>query len=146
MAPGVRIEESDMSRRGQSFKTANGEMIANPGEQTLRFTIEEGKTGMTQYQICGDVYRPLMPVSQTCDHGNTVFFTRDGGYVYQLADGSVTRFERYNNTYELGMWVKSSDANGKPQGTGSEKDGAAYSALQAIQGVMRQTGFTWPGQ
>ena len=135
-----------MSRRGHSFKSANGEMIPNQGVQTLRFTTEEGKTGLTQYQICGDVCRPLMSVSQTCDHGNHVLFTQDRGYVYHLYDGSVTRFERHNDTYELGMWIKSSDANGKSQGTGSEKDGAAYSALQAIQGVMRQTGFTWPGQ
>ena len=135
-----------MSRRGQSFIGANGENIANQGEQTLRFTTEEGKTGMTQYQMCGDVYRPLMSVSQTCDNGNHVLFTRDAGYVYHLADGSVTRFERHNNTYELGMWITSSDANGKPQGTESEKDGAAYSALEAIQSVMRQTGFTWPGK
>ena len=66
--------------------------------------------------------------------------------MYHLYDGSVTRFERHNDTYELAMQIKSSDAHGKPQGTASEKDGAAYSALQAIQGVMRQTGFPWPGQ
>ena len=100
---------------------------------------------MTRYQI-GEVNRPSMAVSQTCDAGDHVLFTSDGGYVYNLVDGSATRFERHNNVYELGMWIKSSDANGEPQGTGSTMDEAAYSALQAIQGVMRQTGFPWPGQ
>ena len=114
MARGVRIEESEMSSKGQSFIGAGAQRIANQGQQTLRITTNEGRQGLTRYQIW-EVNRPLMAVSQTCDAGNHVLFTSDGGYVYNPVDGGVTRFERTNNVYELGMWNKSSDANGKPQ-------------------------------
>ena len=86
-----------------------------------------------------------MAVSQTCDAGNHVLFTSDGGYVHNLADGGTTRFERNNNVYELGMWIKSGDANGKPKDSGSKKDEVAHSALGAIQEIMQQSGFTRPG-
>ena len=73
----------------------------------------EGRQGKTRYQM-SEVNRPLMAVSQTCDAGNHVLFTSDAGYVYNLTDGGITRFERNNNVYELDMWIRSCDANGKP--------------------------------
>ena len=92
-----------------------------------------------------EVNRPLMAVSQTCDAINHVLFTSDAGYVYNLTDGGITRFERNINVYELDMWITSSDANGKPQGSGSNKDEVAYSTLGAIQEIMQQSGFTRQG-
>ena len=99
---------------------------------------------MTRYQI-GEVNRPLMAVSQTCDAENHVLLTSGRGWAYNLVNGSTTRFERHNHVYELGMWIKSNDANGKLQEAGSTKDEVAYSALQAIKDVMEQSGFTRPG-
>ena len=86
-----------------------------------------------------------MAVSQTCDAGNHVLFTSDGGWVYNLVDGSSIRFERHNNVYELGMWLTSNDANGGPQESSGTTDDLAYSALQAFKDVMKQPGFTRPG-
>ena len=86
-----------------------------------------------------------MAVSQTCDAGNHVLFTSDGGYVYNLVDGITTRFERNSNIYEIVMWIKSGDANGQLQERGSKKDEVASSALGAIQEIMQQSGFTRPG-
>ena len=99
---------------------------------------------MTRFQI-GEVNRPLMAVSQTCDAGNHVLFTSDGGWIYNLIDESATRFERLNNVYELGMWLTSSDANGKPQEASGSTDDLANSALQAFKDVLKQSGFTRPG-
>ena len=42
MAPGVRIEESAMSSRGESFIGAGAQRIANQGQQTLQITTTEG--------------------------------------------------------------------------------------------------------
>ena len=64
MPPGVRIEESDMSRKGQSFITAGDGRIPNQGQQSLRVVTNEGKQGKTCYQM-GDVNRPLTSITQT---------------------------------------------------------------------------------
>ena len=132
-----------MSSKGQAFVAADHGRIENKGQQFLQITTNEGRRGMTRYQI-GDVNRPLMAVSQTCDAGNHVLFTSDGGWVYNLADGGSTRFERHNNVYELGMWLTSNDANGKPPETSGSSDDIAHSAYQAFKDVMRQSGFTRP--
>ena len=86
MATGVRIGESEMASMGQSFVAADHGRIENKGQQALYDTTNEGRRGMTRYQI-GDVSRPLMAVSQTCDAGNHVLFTSDGGWIYNLIDG-----------------------------------------------------------
>ena len=77
MATGVRIEESEMSSKGHLFVVAGAQRIANQGQQVLHITTNEGRQGMTRYQI-GEVNRPFMAVSQTCDAGNHVLFISDG--------------------------------------------------------------------
>ena len=144
MATGVRIDESEMSSKGQSIIAADQGRIENKGQQVLHIMTDEGKQGMTRYQIV-EVNRPLMVVSQTCDAGNHDLFTSDGGWVYNLADGSSTRLERHNNVYELGMWLTSNDANGKPQEASGTTGDLVYSALQAFKDVMKQSGFNRPG-
>lgn len=111
MATGVRVEASEMSSRGQSFIIAGDGRIPNQGQQILTITTNERRTGKTCCQI-GEVHRPLTSITQTCDAGNHVIFTSDGGYVYSLTDGSYIRFERHSNIYELDLWLKADDANG----------------------------------
>ena len=77
MATGVAIEESEMSRKGQSFIAADQGRIENQGQQSIHITTNEGREGLTRVQI-GDVNRPLMAVSQMCDAGNYVLFTSEG--------------------------------------------------------------------
>ncbi len=114
MAKGVPIRPSDMSSQGRSYTSADGGRIENKGQQVLHITTDEVKQGLTCYQI-GEVHRPLMAVSQTCDAGNHVLFTSDGGWIYSLVDGSTTPFQRNENIYELGMLLHVDDANGKPK-------------------------------
>ena len=56
------------------------------------------------FQIA-DVTRPLSSISEICDDNCRVVFGRSGGFIYHLADGSVTPFPRRGNLYELDMWV-----------------------------------------
>ncbi len=114
MAKGVRVDESEMSRAGKTFISADQGRIEHQGQQVLHVTTGEGRHGPPIYQI-GDVHRPLMAVSQTCDAGNHVLFTSDGGWIYSLVDGSTTPFQRNENIYELGMWLHVDDANGQPK-------------------------------
>ena len=52
-----------------------------------------------------EITRPLMSVSRICDQGNTVVFTKTGGYVLDK-QGAKTSFNRKNNVYVLDMWTK----------------------------------------
>ena len=122
MATGVRIEESDMSRKGQSYITAGDGRIPNQGQQSLRVVTNEGKQGNTCYHIC-NVNRPLTSITQTCDAGIYVICTSDGGYIYSLIDGSYTRFERHSNTYELDLRLTAKDASGNGGHPGFTRQG-----------------------
>ena len=73
MAPGVPIEESEMSKVGQWFISASNQRIPNMGQQPLRAVTNEGRQGKALYQI-GEVFRPLTSVTQTCDAGDLVVF------------------------------------------------------------------------
>ena len=74
MAPGVIIEESPGSQRGQHYISASGGRLPNMGQQRLKVQTNEGRDSKVVYQIA-EVSRPLTAVSQTCDSGNWVVYT-----------------------------------------------------------------------
>ena len=51
MAPGVPIEESPGSKRGQSYISASKEGLPNPGHQRLNVVTDEGRPGKVLYQV-----------------------------------------------------------------------------------------------
>ena len=112
LATGVVVEESEMSRKGQSFVSADAGRIENQGQQSLHVTTNEGREVMTTVQI-GDVCRPLMSVSQVCDKGNGVLFTAQGGSILNLYDRQWIDFDRFEDTYMMDWWLNADDVNGK---------------------------------
>ena len=78
------------------------------GQQELKVRTNEGRDAKVLYQVA-EVSRPLTAVSQTCDNGNWVVFTPEGGYIWSVKTGAVTNFERRGGIYELDLWVKDSD-------------------------------------
>ena len=116
MAPGVRITPSAGSRRGQTYVAANGDAMANEGEQALTVLTEEGAMADMTFQIT-DVRRPLCSVGKICDRGNRVIFGRGGGVIHNLSSGRLTPFKRRGNIYALDLWVR--------QGEDDEKGGSA---------------------
>ena len=65
MAPGVPIQESPGSRRGQAYIAARHERIPNRGQQVLEVTTNEGREKKALYQVA-EVTRPLTSVGSTC--------------------------------------------------------------------------------
>ena len=122
MAPGVSIEASPGSQRGQHYVSASGGRLPNMGQQKLRCQTNEGKDTMVLYQVA-EVSRPLTAVSQTCDHGNWVVYTPHGGFIYNLATGGETNFERRGGIYELAPWVNEADLSGGSSSTGFPRQG-----------------------
>ena len=113
LAPWVEVQESEGSRRGQTYVSASGDRLPNLGEKRLQVTTEEGNKALATYQVA-DVTRPLCSISKVCDRGNTVTFTASGGYI-SGKNGERTSFRRQNNVYVLDMYLRN------PGGAASER-------------------------
>ena len=122
MAPNVRIAPSAGSRRGQKYVAANGESMANEGEQALQVMTEEGAATDMTFQIT-DVRRPLCSVGKICDRGNRVIFGRGGGVIHNLKTGRLTPFKRQSNIYTLDFWVRQDEENGCTSSLGFTRQG-----------------------
>ena len=68
---GYEIKESEGSRRGQSYLTADGNRLENKGQKRIPAQTTEGNRFNLNFQIAG-VTRPLMSVGKVCDAGNSV--------------------------------------------------------------------------
>ena len=67
--------------------------MPNTGQQKMKVQTNEGRDAMVLYQIA-EVSRPLPAVSQTCDNGNWVVYTPEGGFIWNLTTGGKTNIER----------------------------------------------------
>ena len=111
MAPGITIEESPGSRRGQHFLSASKDRLPTMGQQRMPIVTNEGMESKVLYQVA-EVSRPLTAVSATCDRGNVFVYSSSGGFIHNLSTGARTHFGRKGGIYELDLWVKTEDFNG----------------------------------
>ena len=92
------------------------------GHQKLRVKTNEGKDTKVVYQIA-EVSRPLTEVSGTCDAGNWVVYTSEGGFIINCQTGGRTFFERNGGIYELDLWIKEEDMKGGGHSSGFARPG-----------------------
>ena len=100
MAPGVPVVESEGSKAGVMYVTANGDKMQNKGQQHIYATTQEGQKCRLNMQVT-DVKKPLMSVARICDAGHVVTFMADGGTIRNLKTGQRTTFDRVDNVYRL---------------------------------------------
>ena len=144
MAAEVQIEESYMSSRGQCYTSADGGKIENKGQQHLRVTTEEGRELIAKCQV-GPVTRPLLSVSQVIDAGHLVMLDHTGGWIYNWGDESWTRVNRSKDVYEIELWLKEDDADGRRPELRNPTDDQVNAAMQTFKEVLlRQPGFARP--
>ena len=74
---GIKIHDSEGSRRGRNFLAANGDKIPNLGEAKLGLRDVESKGAFESVFQVADVTRPLYSVGKICDAGAEVKFTKD---------------------------------------------------------------------
>jgi hypothetical protein len=115
MAPWVPKQESEGSKRGQTYLSASGDKLPNLGEKKFDMMTAEGHWAQATFQVA-EVTRPLCSVSKMCDKGNRVVFEMSGGYVENLATGVRTSFSRENNVYVMEMHVQDDGAVSAPFG------------------------------
>ena len=77
IARNTPLMETESSRQGQTYHTADGGVIKNKGEKIVTMYSERCDQFRARYQIT-DVSRPLNSVNRFCDQGNNVLFTQTG--------------------------------------------------------------------
>ena len=97
--------ETAASRRGAEFQTADGNRILNQGRRSIPSYTSEGKQVTMEYDAT-DVVKLLNSVSQICDKGNEVTFTKWGGYIWNEATNNVTEFIRDKGVDVLETWTQ----------------------------------------
>ena len=101
----VPLMETEASRQGQTYHTADGCVIKNKGEKTVTMYSETGDQYRARYQIT-DVTRPLNSVCR--DQGNNVLFTQTGGWIISHETGRYTWFRWEHEVYVLHSWINES--------------------------------------
>ena len=104
LAKNLPLVETEASRQGQTYHTADGGVIKNKGEKTVTMFSETGDQCRARYQIT-DVTRPLNSVSRVCDQGNNVLFKQTGGWIINHETGRQTWFPREHGEYVLHSWI-----------------------------------------
>ena len=87
----------------RTFKVANGTVIPNYGIRQFEGVTDEGHSLELNYNVT-EVSNPLDSVSQICDKGNIVVFTKDGGYI--CGPRGKLGFTRKQDTYVRKTWIK----------------------------------------
>ena len=92
------------SKTGAAFTAADNKPIPNLGQRTLPVMDNDGKTAFQTHQVA-EVCVPLNAVSERCDEGNMVFFTRHGGCILNETTGEMTFVPREQGIYVFEQWV-----------------------------------------
>ena len=89
---GIEVRETEASKKGMSYRVANGETIPNRGEKVLRGVTDTGKNIGFTAQIT-DVTKALCSVGKMTDSGNRVVFDDDDkeGITYRIRRRGITR-------------------------------------------------------
>ena len=92
------------------------------GQKVLSIQTNEGEGTNVMYHIA-EVSRPLTSVGATCDRGNWVVYTPQGGFIMNSQTGERTSFERKGGIYELDLWTRDEDNRGSSQPSSFPRQG-----------------------
>ena len=114
---GLPHEESTGSKRGQHFTSATGEEVPNEGQKVIPVVTEEGRNRKVTWQFA-EVQKPLTAVGKICDNDAICVFGKRGGFIRNMANGEMTKFNRKNGIYVLKMWMRSQKGSKDFRGPG----------------------------
>ena len=100
MLQGVKLEESEGSRRGVHYITANGGKMPNLGEKKVFFRTRDGGTSSVIFQVT-HARKPLASVSRIVSKGNRVVFGSDESYIENVETGRRVPITFENGTYHM---------------------------------------------
>ena len=105
-------KESEGSKRGWWYESANGEEIFNEGEKIVKTTTEEFQNRACVFQIA-KVSKPLLSASQVTKAGFLAVLDGPGGesFLIHKDTRAKTKLKMDNGVYRLDLWVKNPDAS-----------------------------------
>ena len=110
MLPGVKLEETEASRRGEEYEVANGHSIFNEGEKRCIMMTRGSSTPKGIIFQVSDVHKPLMWVGSMADAGFECLLGKDGGIMRDIDSGEMIPLERRGNLYHFKAWVRSAES------------------------------------
>ena len=112
---------------------ANGAKIAEVGEKLMPMKTSSGETLNWPF-IAGDVRNMLKSVGTTCDQGNWVVYTKDGGWIINEKTRKRTPFNRVQNTYAIDVWVETpeEEQNGWTTVKGKRQAASGFTRQSAV--------------
>ena len=112
-APGYAVQDSPGSRRGQSFIVRNGKRVHNEGQISGNFRGAETNQLRSVFRVAG-MMRPLMSVSQICDHGFKCVTTEAHALVMKVEGQTMCKFDRQSGLYVAMFRLRQPEPFGRP--------------------------------
>ena len=109
MLPGVKLEETEASRRGEEYEVANGHSMFNEGEKRCVMTTKGSSTPKGIVFQVSDVHKPLMSVGSMADAGFECLLGKYGGIMRDVDSGEMIPLERRGNLYHFKAWVRTAE-------------------------------------
>jgi hypothetical protein len=109
-----KVVETEESRKGIGFVTANGGRMNNYGGTKVEF-VKDGKHKSMCFQVT-DCKKPLASVSKIVDKGNRVVFDAEGSYIENKKTGEIMKLERERGTYVMVVEFETSVETAKASG------------------------------
>ena len=108
------VVETEESRKGIGFVTANGGRMNNYGGTKVEF-VKDGKRKSMNFQVT-DCKKPLASVSKIVDKGNRVVFDAEGSYIENKVTGEILKLERERGTYVMVVEYETSEEVARASG------------------------------
>ena len=110
MCAHIATEPSEASKRGVTYRAANGQAIQNKGEKKVSGEDINGGKIEAVWQIAG-ITKPLASVREMVEAGNSLKFDQDErgnniSRIYNKDKAIKIPIELVGAAYEFEMWVK----------------------------------------
>jgi hypothetical protein len=103
------IQETQASKAGKCFISANGGKIRNLGRKDITGYCVTGQMTELKLQVAENLKSALFSVSKLERSGNKVVFDEQGSYIYNRTTDTYTPLRKHNGAYMLDIWVRRSN-------------------------------------
>ena len=105
VAPHIKIEPNEASRKGMTYRAANNTKIGIYGQKRIKGITADGTTLGIDVNIA-EVKKTLGSVRRICERGNRVVFDDEGSYIEHKETGKITPIVKRSGAYVLEMWTE----------------------------------------
>ena len=112
--PQVPVRESEGSKKGVTYKVANGESIPNKGEKKIEGQNSNGVPMNIKAQVA-KVSKFLASIGKMVKAGNKIVMDENDSYIQNKKTGLRTPMRLENNVFVFDLWVEKDSAEPFPR-------------------------------